>query len=76
MDGFGRLASTLLDRDADGEASLSARGRSSMALPNSGFGFIKYVRIYATCRLRRIWVSTESRGDGDNFPWEFGLYGK
>lgn len=75
MDGFGRLASTLLSKQQENEDASESLGQA-MPLPNAGFGSVRYVKVYATCRLRRIWLSKDARGDGDNLPWEFGLYGK
>ncbi len=36
------------------------------------FSHVSYVKIYSTCRLRRIWFSQE--GPGADLPWEFQLY--
>lgn len=29
--------------------------KSEVELPNGGFGSVSYVRVYANCRIRRIW---------------------
>ncbi|TRM62237.1 hypothetical protein BD626DRAFT_548630 [Schizophyllum amplum] len=42
-------------------------------LPAGSFSHVVYVRIYATCRLRRIWFS--HAGPSQKIPWEFDLYG-
>uniref|UniRef100_D8QEB7 CFA20 domain-containing protein n=1 Tax=Schizophyllum commune (strain H4-8 / FGSC 9210) TaxID=578458 RepID=D8QEB7_SCHCM len=42
-------------------------------LPSSAFSHVVYVRVYATCRLRRIWFSQS--GPSQKSPWEFDLYG-
>jgi len=41
-------------------------------LPSVRFSHVSYVKVYATCRLRRIWFSeTDS---SQRLPWEFELY--
>ncbi|KAF8503893.1 hypothetical protein BU17DRAFT_78326 [Hysterangium stoloniferum] len=47
---------------------------SSTPLPSGQFSHISFIRVYATCRLRRIWF-TADRLDA-NEPWEFGLYSR
>jgi hypothetical protein len=42
-------------------------------LPRGTFAKTIYVKVYATCRLRRIWFA--ERAPSDTSPWEFGLYG-
>ncbi|KAL1672965.1 hypothetical protein EV122DRAFT_223638 [Schizophyllum commune] len=42
-------------------------------LPSGTFSHVVYVRVYATCRLRRIWFS--QAGPSQKTPWEFDLYG-
>ncbi|KAF9269695.1 hypothetical protein L218DRAFT_916056 [Marasmius fiardii PR-910] len=44
-------------------------------LPNGTYSHVSYVRVYATCRLRRIWFSETSPSHGHKVPWEFELYG-
>ena len=41
-------------------------------LPNARFSHISYVKVYATCRLKRIWFSEED--SSQRLPWEFELY--
>ncbi|KAF7426375.1 hypothetical protein PC9H_008743 [Pleurotus ostreatus] len=41
-------------------------------LPSSAYSHISYIKIYATCRLRRIWFSEAALGQ--RIPWEFELY--
>ncbi|KAL5523219.1 hypothetical protein ACEPAF_1486 [Sanghuangporus sanghuang] len=50
-----------------------AREHSGMnaPLPSGGLGKVTYVKVYANCRLRRIWLSDNKRGA---LPWEFELY--
>ena len=45
---------------------------SLTAIPGGTYSHVSYVRVYANCRLRRIWF-----GEGDSrqkVPWEFELY--
>ncbi|TFK46836.1 hypothetical protein OE88DRAFT_1714841 [Heliocybe sulcata] len=44
----------------------------SIALPSGTYSHVSYVKVYATCRLRRIWFS--ETGSGQAVPWEFQLY--
>jgi hypothetical protein len=41
-------------------------------LPNARFSRISYVKVYATCRLKRIWFSEED--SSQRLPLEFELY--
>lgn len=55
--------------------STTSNGLAS--LPTGRFQSISYVKIYANCRVRRIWVSQggpTNRGDRDGWPDEFQLY--
>ncbi|PVF95261.1 hypothetical protein CPB86DRAFT_764371 [Serendipita vermifera] len=40
--------------------------------PSGAFSHISYVKIYANCRLRRVWLSEQN---GGTWPEEFQLYG-
>ena len=42
-------------------------------LPSGAFGKVLYIKVYANCRLRRIWFSNGA--PNDRHPWEFDLYG-
>ncbi|OXG47323.1 hypothetical protein J010_04914 [Cryptococcus neoformans] len=33
--------------------------KTEVELPNGGFGSVSYVRVYANCRIRRIWFTSE-----------------
>jgi hypothetical protein len=61
--------------DADEEDTpTSAKSAALRAeLPRGIFAKTIYVKVYATCRLRRIWFA--ERAPSDASPWEFGLYG-
>ncbi|KAF7351372.1 Cilia-and flagella-associated protein 20 [Mycena sanguinolenta] len=62
-------------------SSLLARGAESAHMPassgsgmlSSSFSHTSYIKVYATCRLRRIWFS--QGGPSKQAPWEFELYG-
>lgn len=43
------------------------------ALPSGSYSHVAYLKVYATCRLRRIWFS--QGGPSQKAPWEFELYG-
>ena len=46
---------------------------STRPVPSGAFSHISYVKVYATCRLRRIWLS-EAWPLDQRVPWEFQLY--
>ncbi|KAF8556831.1 hypothetical protein OG21DRAFT_1506043 [Imleria badia] len=52
------------------------RGGTSnqVPLPSGTYSHLAFIKIYATCRLRRIWLS-ESGAPITRTPWEFELYG-
>ncbi|KAH0580877.1 hypothetical protein H2248_012036 [Termitomyces sp. 'cryptogamus'] len=64
------FSSPKLMRDVDTEGV--SRGMRNEA-PGGSYSHVAYVRVYATCRLRRIWFS--EGGPGQKVPWEFELYG-
>ena len=41
--------------------------------PSGSYSHLSYVRVYATCRLRRIWFT--ANGSTQQLPQEFQLYG-
>lgn len=45
----------------------------SKQVPEGLYDHVSFVKVYATCRLRRIWFSKS--GPGQKLPWEFELYG-
>lgn len=59
--------------DDEDDGGIAASSMGSLPLPSSNFSHVSYVRIYATCRLRRVWFS--EGGPGQKVPWEFELYG-
>ncbi|KAF8068938.1 hypothetical protein FPV67DRAFT_1097733 [Lyophyllum atratum] len=48
-------------------------GGARAEVPSGAYSHVAYVRVYATCRLRRIWFA--EGGPGQKVPWEFELYG-
>lgn len=58
-------------QDTDAEAR--AHQRTYMILPSGPYSHMSYIKIYATCRLRRIWLSDLAHSPG--LPWEFELCG-
>jgi hypothetical protein len=61
------------DDDYDGQNVSKATEKSVAKIPRGKFSYISYVKVYANCRLRRIWFSQE--GPSAKVPWEFELYG-
>ncbi|KAL5499196.1 hypothetical protein ACEPAH_1714 [Sanghuangporus vaninii] len=61
------------DHENDVPNECTARELSGMnaPLPSGGLGKVTYVKVYANCRLRRIWFSEDKHGA---LPWEFELY--
>ncbi|KAJ2989405.1 hypothetical protein NUW54_g8796 [Trametes sanguinea] len=71
------FSSATLTRSTDDEStSPSLRtGQSPVAqVPSGIYSHVSYVKVYATCRLRRIWFS--EGGPQQRLPWEFELYGR
>ncbi|EIN08520.1 hypothetical protein PUNSTDRAFT_120840 [Punctularia strigosozonata HHB-11173 SS5] len=54
------------------KVSSTGATRSSASIPVGSYSHVAYVRVYATCRLRRIWFSETNTG---KTPWELELYG-
>ena len=48
------------------------KARLTGDVPSGTLSHVSYVKVYATCRLRRIWFS--QTGATANLPWEFELY--
>lgn len=59
--------------DDDGERDQEIKSRNTFPIiPGGKYSHVSYVRVYANCRLRRIWF-----GENDpklKAPWEFELY--
>ncbi|KAI6129540.1 hypothetical protein EV401DRAFT_2133293 [Pisolithus croceorrhizus] len=60
--------------DEDGSTDPS-NAPSPQFLPGGAYAHLTHIKIYATCRLRRIWLSDSPPGTGGPTPWEFELYG-
>jgi hypothetical protein len=54
------------------EVANSSEAATAQAVPLN-FSHITYVKVYGTCRLRRIWLSAANIPEAA-VPWEFGLY--
>ncbi|KAI0915994.1 hypothetical protein AcV5_003454 [Taiwanofungus camphoratus] len=50
----------------------STNAARSTGVPSGTYSHVSYVKVYATCRLRRIWFS--EGGPLQRLPWEFQLY--
>jgi hypothetical protein len=63
--------------DAGNEEASQSVNIAAMVLPGGIYSHASYVKVYATCRLRRIWFSEirmADRGhDEQRMPWEFEL---
>lgn len=46
---------TQLGYEGDGEVMQSNKRRKTVELPSGKFAYVSYVRVYANCRVRRIW---------------------
>lgn len=46
--------------------------RPAVLVPSGMYSHVSYVKVYATCRLRRIWLS--QNGTTHDLPWEFQLH--
>ncbi|KAH9917643.1 uncharacterized protein BXZ73DRAFT_92339 [Epithele typhae] len=60
------------DDDDDDEGSTANAHQYRSQVPSGTYSHVSYVKIYATCRLRRVWFG-ESGGQ-QRLPWEFQLY--
>ncbi|WVO21184.1 uncharacterized protein IAS62_002490 [Cryptococcus decagattii] len=71
---FQSLARKYEEEEEKGTGS-SKKRKTEIELPNGGFRSVSYVRIYANCRIRRIWFSSEgektleSMGGGVRDEW-------
>ncbi|KAG9309944.1 hypothetical protein JVU11DRAFT_9976 [Chiua virens] len=55
-------------------SSVSETSRNhQLPLPSGTYAHLAFIKIYATCRLRRIWLSNSA--PITRTPWEFELYG-
>ncbi|KAI0764603.1 hypothetical protein BD413DRAFT_169325 [Trametes elegans] len=58
--------------DETGATGATLSGQSASQVPGGTYSHVSYVKVYATCRLRRIWFS--EGGPQQRLPWEFELY--
>ncbi|EIW55300.1 uncharacterized protein TRAVEDRAFT_153672 [Trametes versicolor FP-101664 SS1] len=66
-------SAALTHEDQEGRASSSSlAGHRATQVPSGVYSHVSYVKVYANCRLRRIWFS--EGGPQQRLPWEFQLY--
>ncbi|KAF9233197.1 hypothetical protein BU15DRAFT_54225 [Melanogaster broomeanus] len=72
---FASLSHSQASSEYIGDTSPAESGGASsqVPLPGGAYSHLAFVKIYATCRLRRIWLSDSAPITGA--PWEFELYG-
>ncbi|KAI0739106.1 hypothetical protein C8Q80DRAFT_1275277 [Daedaleopsis nitida] len=68
---FSSSALARADDETEDPIHLDQRGRGTQ-VPSGTYSHVSYVKVYATCRLRRIWFS--EGGPQQRLPWEFQLY--
>ncbi|KAJ3736612.1 hypothetical protein DFJ43DRAFT_989107 [Lentinula guzmanii] len=59
---------------AEHEESIDDLSHAQVSIPSGQYSHISHVRIYSTCRIRRIWLS--DGGPTQKLPWEFELYAR
>ncbi|KAI0319254.1 hypothetical protein OF83DRAFT_1111584 [Amylostereum chailletii] len=68
-------ASLVRDDDrADEDEDEDMGDRRNGAIPSGAFSHVSYTKVYATCRVRRVWFAQTPVGSGKDIPWEFQLY--
>ncbi|KAI0350843.1 hypothetical protein OH77DRAFT_993128 [Trametes cingulata] len=65
-------ASLARNDDESRTAGSSSFGTHAVRVPSGTYSHVSYVKVYANCRLRRIWFS--EGGPQQRLPWEFQLY--
>lgn len=68
-------ASSLVRARTSDENSGSTPGQVLAPLFPIRFESVAYIKIYATCRLRRVWLTEDKEKPGVRRPWELELYG-
>ncbi|KAI0761143.1 hypothetical protein BC629DRAFT_1294896 [Irpex lacteus] len=73
---FSSASLIVQDADSDQEQHESSHSQRVITVPapSGTYSHISYVKVYATCRLRRIWLS--EAGPSQALPVEFDLYGE
>ena len=66
--------STTDDDNNDDDYDYDAPAAELLALPSGRFSHTSHVKVYATCRLRRIWFSQTPLAHGRDGPWELQLF--
>ncbi|KAI0346404.1 hypothetical protein BDW22DRAFT_754877 [Trametopsis cervina] len=63
------------DEQGSGDDELDvSRPQITVPVPSGVYSHVTYIKIYATCRLRRVWLS--EAGPSQALPLEFDLYGQ
>ncbi|KIJ62179.1 hypothetical protein HYDPIDRAFT_115049 [Hydnomerulius pinastri MD-312] len=71
---FASLSHSQSSNEFADDIDLAGRGSSSqVALPGGTYSHLDSIKVYATCRLRRVWLSESL--PVSRMPWEFELYG-
>ncbi|KAI0822969.1 hypothetical protein BC628DRAFT_629201 [Trametes gibbosa] len=65
-------ASLTEDHQEDEFYGQAPRGHRAAQVPSGIYSHVSFVKVYANCRLRRIWFSDS--GPQQRLPWEFQLY--
>ncbi|GJE94870.1 hypothetical protein PsYK624_110460 [Phanerochaete sordida] len=60
------------DEDYGNQPRPRKKARLAGVVPSGTMSHVSYVKVYATCRLRRLWFS--QTGATVDLPWEFELY--
>ncbi|KAH7905051.1 hypothetical protein BJ138DRAFT_1138381 [Hygrophoropsis aurantiaca] len=66
------FTSRALRATPDGEEGGQAAQTPNSEVPSGQYSYLAHIKVYATCRLRRIWLSDS--GPSQRIPWEFELY--
>ena len=69
------LSSSLSRRpetEEEAEVEFQQESLEGVSLPSGKYSHVSFVKVYANCRLRRVWFS--DAGPGQELPWEFQLY--
>ncbi|KAJ1311856.1 hypothetical protein OPQ81_010317 [Rhizoctonia solani] len=55
-------------------AACAVNGPRTAHTPSGDYACMNYLKIYANCRLRRVWLA-QTPDESTNQAWEFGLFG-
>ena len=68
---FSSVSLSYKDEDEESEEPRET-GSTVVQVPSGTYSHVSFVKVYATCRLRRIWFS--EAGPSQELPWEFQVY--